>query len=351
MAKMGNGSGVRDIPLSQIVETGNVRITYDKKEIEELAASFKEVGQLTPINVKPYEPDENGNERFEIIAGHRRRRAAQLLHDAGESWTTIKGIITTGDKLTLQLVENLQRSDLTAIEREKGIYEMCQNGLAQKEVAARLSKPIDYISRNVSAYKIREAASAEKIDTSKLATATLNAVQAAAPADYPALVKEIINNGGTLEAARVVMENYNVSKGKPANPRKAKEKENGGLSDPLQLHPSPVSDKITEELSENGVDTEIDIALDGAENESGEKLDADLWKKHTGGDSGLKKPEKKNAKSARSWLDDFVPPEHKQVDFNTVCLAIMRYAKEREDDESVQETIKDIIALLHEELK
>jgi ParB/RepB/Spo0J family partition protein len=353
MAKMGSGTGLRKIALSQIVSTGNVRVDYS--DIEELAESIKLVGQLEPILVKPLEP-KDGIEQFEVVAGHRRLMAFQNLCEWGENFTNIDAIVVTGDKLTIQLVENLQRSDLSATERESGIYQMCKNGLSQKEVAARLSKTAEYISRNVSAYKIREAAQKAKIDTSELATSTLNEIQAAAAADYPALVKEILQNGGTLEAARGVMESYNVAHGKPANPRKAKSKESGGISDPLKLHPSPIIDPVVEELSESGVDVNIDIDTSATNAEPPPSA------------KQAPKPEtKKSGASSRSWLDDFDPP-HKQVDFNNVCLLIMKYGKRFDDtiiacekhdcdlcrdkciEYSVREAIRDILALLHSEL-
>jgi ParB/RepB/Spo0J family partition protein len=331
MAKIGSGTGLKKIPLSRIVDTGNVRENYES--IEELAESILRHGQLEPALVKAAEPDEDG-ERFEIIAGHRRLRAVRLLCGRGEGVTTIDALVITGDKLTIQLVENLQRSDLTAEERERGISQLCQNGLSQRDAAARLSKPEGYISRNVSAHKIREAAYAAGIDAGGLATATLNEIQAAKPGDYPDLVREILNNGGTSEAARVVMENYRVSHGKPANP-KAK----GGLSDSLALHPSPVTDPVVEELSENGVDVNIDINTDEASNK---------------------------------WIDDYEPPPHRQVDFNTICVAIMNYAEKYNniitncekarkecdtcadcgecDAFSRVDAVHDILAILHKEL-
>lgn len=339
MAKLGSSAGLRKIPLSQIVDTGNVRVNYEG--IEELAQSILKHGQLEPALVKAMKPDENG-ERFEIIAGHRRYLACKLLCGQKESITTIDAVVVTGDKLTIQLVENLQRSDLTADERERGIWQMCQNGLTQKEVAARLSKPEYFISRNVSAYKIREAAKAAGIDTAIISTAALNEIQTAKAADYPALVKEILISGGTSEAARSAMENYRVSHGKPAKP-KAK-KDGDGITDPLALHPSPVTDPVIEEFSESDIDVNVDV------------------------DSSAEKP-KKEKKSVSAWVDTYEPPPHKQVDFNTVCLVIMEYIKDYSDtiDKCEKEnkdcgdcgecdalsrldTVHDILALLHKKL-
>jgi ParB/RepB/Spo0J family partition protein len=361
MAKMGSGTGLRKIALSQIVDTGNVREDY--AEIAELAESIKKNGQLEPVLVKVLEPDEDGIEKFELVAGHRRRKALEKLCEAGEGFTNIDALVVTGDKLTLQLVENLQRSDLTAPERERGIYQMCKNGISQKEVAARLSKPEGYISRNVSAYKVREAAG---LDAIGLATGTLNEIQAAKAADYPALVKKILERGGTLEAARAVMEEYRLAHGKPANPQKEKtwaeppadppkaEKENygGGISDPLGIDPLA------------GADFYDDLPDYMRENEAAETAPPE---------KPAQKPEcRKKAVPLERWVDEFDPP-HKQVDFNDICLAIIRYAEKQEinkcpvcldngDCEKCStnhfceayykvEAARDIIALLHSGLQ
>jgi ParB family chromosome partitioning protein len=343
MAKMQSGTGLREIPLSQIVDTGNVRADYS--DIEELAESIKKNGQLEPVLVKALEKDKDGIEQYELIVGHRRYLAHQFLHDQGESITNIKALIVTGDKLTLQLIENLQRADLTAAERESGIYAMCKNGLSQKEVAARLSKPDSFISRNVSAYKIREAATAAGIDASGLATSTLNEIQAAAAADYSDLVKEILQNGGTLEAAREIMEIYRIEHGKPVNPQKEK-KHAAAPSVP---------------------ETDADAAHGAGDSQGIDPLaGAGIEEDYPGGEKPEKAPpapkaENKSPAAPRvydPWKEDFDPP-HKQVDFNTMCLAIMEYAKEQEAEASVgegpeyyykAEAAKDIIALLHTRL-
>ena len=283
-------------------------------------------------------------------------------------------MVVTGDKLTLQLVENLQRSDLTAAEREKGIFQMCQNGVSQKEVAARLSKSAEYVSRNIAAFKIREAADAAGVDTSTLATATLNEIQAAAEGDYADLVQEIISSGGTLDVARSVMEIYRVEHGKPANPQRAKAQaptasppvappeRTRGISDPLGLHPSPAIDALEGQFGGDG--DAVDIGMGEPELPPPE-MPAE---KSAPAKTLLLKPKDAKTASARSWIDDFEPPPHKKVDFNNVCLLIVKYAKKNEPVIKAckvttcdvctnrcpyfykQEAMQDIIALLHSEL-
>jgi ParB/RepB/Spo0J family partition protein len=346
MAKMQSGAGLREIPLSQIVDTGNVRGDY--RDIEELAESIKQNGQLGPVLVKAFEKDADGIERYELVAGHRRYLAHRFLCDKGESATSIKALIVTGDKLTLQLIENLQRADLTAAERESGIYEMCRHGLSQKEVAARLSKPEAFVSRNVSAYKIREAAAAAGVsasELSKLATSSLNEIQAAAEGDYPGLVVEILKNGGTLQAARAAMEIYRIERGKPENPKGEKKRGTPPAAEPGRAEDLGDPQGI-DPLSGSSFDEDLPDYL-------GEKIPAGAPpEKPSPKTGGGKAP---GAAMHDPWKDDFDPP-HKQVDFNDMCLAIMEYGKEQEAAAGAgegpvhyykAEAAKDIIALLH----
>jgi ParB family chromosome partitioning protein len=107
---------------------------FDKQAIDELAASIKEHGILQPLVVRAV-----GGGQFEIIAGERRWRAAQVagLHE-------VPSIIKTYDNqktLELSLIENLQREDLNPIEEAEG-YQRLMNefSLTQEKVAEKVGK-------------------------------------------------------------------------------------------------------------------------------------------------------------------------------------------------------------------
>jgi len=93
------------------------RLDYDETEIAALADSMRDVGLINPILVEP-----NG-ERFTIIAGDQRVRAARLL-----GWTHITATThepTNHHQTTqLRLAENLQRSDLSPIEEARELYRL-----------------------------------------------------------------------------------------------------------------------------------------------------------------------------------------------------------------------------------
>jgi ParB/RepB/Spo0J family partition protein len=212
MPKLSDAGATRKISISQIVETGNVRADYS--DIEDLAASIKKNTLLEPILVKSAAPGEDEEPRYELIAGHRRVYAHKYLTEHGDDFSTIEAKIVTGDKLTIQLVENLQRADLKPREREKGIYEMSQvQGVTHREIAAELSKSEFYISRHISAYKTRKIAEEAGIDTSDLDTTVITLLQAGQEKDIPMLVQYTINGGGTAAAARAIMKDYRHPQG------------------------------------------------------------------------------------------------------------------------------------------
>jgi ParB/RepB/Spo0J family partition protein len=212
---MQGASIARKISLDDIIDTGNVRENYEG--IEDLAASIKKNGQLQPVIVKVAEPDpDTGAPRFELIAGFRRREAFRYLKAHGDDYSMINAMIVTGDKLTIQLVENIQRSDLSPKERERGIFLMTQNGLSQKEVAAELSKSEVWVSRHISAYKVRQIGEADGIDTAEVETSAISEIQTVKEEHIPMMLRNIINNGGTVAAARTLMKAYRGNK--PAQP-------------------------------------------------------------------------------------------------------------------------------------
>lgn len=106
--------GPQMLPLSQIVANPKQpRRHFDPAALEELIASVRERGLLQPILVRPI-----GRNRYEIVAGERRWRAAQAaqLHE-------VPVIIRTLDDSTafqIAIIENVQRTDLNPIEEAEG---------------------------------------------------------------------------------------------------------------------------------------------------------------------------------------------------------------------------------------
>jgi len=206
MPKLTQAGTTMKISIYEILKTGNVRADYT--DIEELAASIKKNTLLEPILVKIAEPVD-GDPRYELIAGHRRVMAHEWLCKHGDDFSMIEAKIVTGNKLTIQLVENLQRADLSAKDREKAIFQMSKvPGVTQRDIASELSKTEVYVSRQISAYKVRTIAEEAGIDTSTLETSVMSEIQTVPKEDVSRLVQHIIDGGGTVAAAKVVMQKY-----------------------------------------------------------------------------------------------------------------------------------------------
>ncbi|MDO4939045.1 MAG: ParB/RepB/Spo0J family partition protein [Lachnospiraceae bacterium] len=127
-------SGEVMIKVSSIVPNANQpRKTFNQDAMEELIASVKQHGVVTPLIVKRV------GEKYEIIAGERRWRASQA---AGIKEVPVV-VRDYDDQSTAEiaLIENLQREDLNAIEEALAYQELIENyHLSQEEVAGRVSK-------------------------------------------------------------------------------------------------------------------------------------------------------------------------------------------------------------------
>jgi len=127
-------SSTVELPLEQIDPNPHQpRQLHDEVRQSELAASIRETGLVQPILVRPR------GQRFEIVAGERRWRAAQ---EAGlTSVPVVVRDIPDDRLLEVALVENIQRQELTAIE-EAIAYQRLQDSLAlsQEELARKVGK-------------------------------------------------------------------------------------------------------------------------------------------------------------------------------------------------------------------
>ena len=104
---------LRELPLASVKPNPyQPRTRMDQAELSDLASSMEASGLLQPVIVRPRD---NG---FELIAGERRWRAAQQL-----GWGKIPAVVREVDDrtlLTLALIENLQRDDLSPIDEASG---------------------------------------------------------------------------------------------------------------------------------------------------------------------------------------------------------------------------------------
>jgi len=113
--------------------TEQPRKDFDEVQLRELSDSILRHGMVQPIVVR------KKGERYSIVAGERRYRAARLA-GLKEVPVVIRDM-DEGQVMEIALIENLQREDLNPIEEAAGMrFLMQQHDLTQEEVAERLSK-------------------------------------------------------------------------------------------------------------------------------------------------------------------------------------------------------------------
>lgn len=130
-----SGAAYRELPISAISPNRRQpRDTFDAASLEVLAASIAEIGVLQPILVRT-----TGSDTYELVAGERRWRAAQVVGLA-----TIPALVReVGDQGALEqaIVENLHRSDLNPLEEAAGYQHLIDEfGLTQDAVANRVGR-------------------------------------------------------------------------------------------------------------------------------------------------------------------------------------------------------------------
>ena len=124
------------------------RKTFAPEELQELANSIRTKGILQPILVRP-----RGAESFEIVAGERRWRAAQLakLHDV----PVVVRELSDGESLELAIVENVQRADLNALEEATAYRELIEKfNYTQEMLAQEVGKSRSHIANTVRLLKL-----------------------------------------------------------------------------------------------------------------------------------------------------------------------------------------------------
>lgn len=203
---------LREIAIDKITTNPlQPRQIFDKEKIGELANSIKEAGLLQPIVLRKM------NGTYQIIAGERRWRA---LSKIGKK--TIPSIIWDAkddiDALEKSAIENLQREDLSSIERENVISELWKSGKYEtyKQLAQKLGLSGTTISDNIEANKFRDN---ENIDSS-ISTEVLRETSTLGPKERKEVIKEVKKGDlgvrgvreavKTIKAVKEIKEKYHV---------------------------------------------------------------------------------------------------------------------------------------------
>lgn len=146
------GATFAEIPVEDVVANRRQpRQVFDEDELEELAASIREVGVLQPIVVRALPEGEEA--RYELIMGERRWRASQLAGNA-----TVPAIIREvedDDLLRDALLENLHRAQLNPLEEAAAYQQLLEDfSCTHEELASRIARSRPQISNTLRLLKL-----------------------------------------------------------------------------------------------------------------------------------------------------------------------------------------------------
>jgi ParB family chromosome partitioning protein len=215
------GRGQRRVPVEFLrPNPRNPRKTFDEGELNQLAASIRERGIVQPIVVRsmPNLPD-----AYEIVAGERRWRAAQSagLHEVPVV------LVEVDDRTSLEfaILENVQRSDLNAVE-EASAYQrlMSEFRYTQEELGKTLGKSRSHVANTLRLLNLPEPVQGMLV-ANQLTAGHARALLAVP--DPLAVAKRVVEQGLTVrdveELAQVRQAESSPSKA--TRPRKAAEKD------------------------------------------------------------------------------------------------------------------------------
>lgn len=221
----------RTIPIEFVARSAkNPRRYFDESELQDLAGSIRQHGIVQPVVVRTV-----GNGRYEIIAGERRWRAAQLA-----GLVEIPVIVRDVDDRTaleLAIVENVQRSDLNPLEEALGYDQLiAEHGYTQNDLGEIIGKSRSHVANSLRLLKLPEPV------RDMLAEGSLSAGHARALVSTPdpvTLAKTIVNKGLSVRDAERMAQNHIKGQNNPGGASVRREKD----SDTIALERS-LSDRL-----------------------------------------------------------------------------------------------------------
>ena len=197
---------------------GQPRRAFADSALDELAASVREKGIIQPLILRkdPSDPD-----RYEIVAGERRWRAAQRaqLHEV----PAIVRDLDDAEVLEIAIVENIQRADLNAMEEAAGYRQLMDRfGHTQEALSRALGKSRSHVANLLRLLALPDAVQ-ELVRKGELSAGHARALVTAA--DPEALARRIIDRGLSVRQAEALAQEGRDGDGSRPRRRRRAEKD------------------------------------------------------------------------------------------------------------------------------
>lgn len=199
VAAQGIAAADQFVPIERISPNPDQpRKRFEQSDLNDLASSIREKGVIQPLIVRV-----RSDNSFEIVAGERRWRAAQLaqLHEL----PVIVRDFSDAEVLEVAIIENIQRADLNAIEEAAGYRQLMDKfGHTQEKMAEALGKSRSHIANLLRLLTLPEPV----IDMVRSGDLSAGHARALIPASDPLkLAQAIVKSGLSVRAAEALVRN------------------------------------------------------------------------------------------------------------------------------------------------
>lgn len=214
----------RSVPIEFVSRNPrNPRRTFVEADLQDLASSIRQHGIVQPVVVRTMSTD-----RFEIIAGERRWRAAQLA-----GLVDIPVIVRDVDDKTaleIAIVENVQRADLNPLEEALGYDQLiAEHGYTQNDLGEIIGKSRSHVANSLRLLKLPEPVR-EMLSSGSLSAGHARAL--VSTSDPSGLARTIVSKGMSVRDAERLAQNDIKAQN---DPRPAGARKNDKDSDTLAL--------------------------------------------------------------------------------------------------------------------
>ncbi len=226
------------------------RTHMDETALNELAQSIRAQGMIQPILVRPTEIAE----RYEIIAGERRWRAARIagLQDVP---VVIRDVADQAT-LAMALIENIQREDLNALEEARGLQRLLEEfNLSHEQIAEAIGRSRAAVSNLLRLLNLSQSVQ-DLLLTGQIDMGHARALLSLTPADQIAAAQQVLALGLSVRATETLVQQWQTKPKTGAKPLSADK--------PAAKRPDPDVARLEQELSESlGTRVEIKTAKHG----------------------------------------------------------------------------------------
>jgi len=205
------------------------RRNFDETSLNELSVSIREKGILQPIVVRP-SPDQTG--QFEIVAGERRWRAAQLAQLS--IVPTIVRSFSDQEMLEVAIVENIQREGLNAIDEAAGYRQLVDRfGHTQERIAEALGKSRSHIANMLRLLNLPQEVQ-NMVVAGKLSAGHARAVITAE--DPLALAQKVVGKGLSVRETEDLARQISAKPHSPTGQNRQKDADTRALEEDLSAN-------------------------------------------------------------------------------------------------------------------